>query len=419
MIGGAAAEKKLYEAASKGDLEAFREVIQEDAYLIEKATFACSRNILHVATMQGQAGIVKEVLRMNPRLARSLDSQNSSPLHISVAEGNFEIMKELLLGAPEMCLSVDCQNMYPIHIAAINGHVQIMKMLLQMNYLPAMERVHRGQTVLHLGVKHCKLEALMVLVEELGELVDAKDENGETILHWAVRTKQLEIIHYLVVGNKIEKETKNSLGKTSLKILREMPRDRIYNYLEIERLLLRLSDDTKLELLPRMSESTMVVVVLIATMAFQAAVSPPGGVWQDDSSTHKAGEAVMASTHPTLYKHFVRANTTAFVTSLITITLLSTGLTSAHLRLLSFAMYGMWMSLTSIAVSYGASVVVITPNTETLSFGLVIGAIAASSLTIFLLLFVWVLTHKKYSSWMKKVLSPDNPLVLAISRFTR
>lgn len=46
----------------------------------------------------------------------------------------------------------------------------------------------------------------------------------------------------------------------------------------------------------------LVVTSLIATMAFQAALTPPGGLWQDnkpqkyedDRDWHHAGEAVMA-----------------------------------------------------------------------------------------------------------------------------
>lgn len=84
---------------------------------------------------------------------------------------------------------------------------------------------------------------------------------------------------------------------------------------------------------------------------------PPGGVWKDDSSTHRAGAAIMAYTHPEVYKQFVRANTIAFVSSLISIFLFTTGLSSIT--------HTMWVSLASIAVSFGASVIAITPNTQT------------------------------------------------------
>lgn len=42
----------------------------------------------------------------------------------------------------------------------------------------------------------------------------------------------------------------------------------------------------------------MVVMTLITTMAFQAAINPPGGVWQEDTPSHKVGEAVIACPHP-------------------------------------------------------------------------------------------------------------------------
>lgn len=63
--------------------------------------------------------------------------------------------------------------------------------------------------------------------------------------------------------------------------------------------------------LGRKRSSLMVVASLIATVAFQAAITPPGGVWQDDltndengkpvSTPHKAGTAIMAYNGKVVY----------------------------------------------------------------------------------------------------------------------
>ncbi|XP_057776299.1 ankyrin repeat-containing protein NPR4-like isoform X2 [Salvia miltiorrhiza] len=258
---GETVEKKLYNAASEGDLTTLQTLLQEDPYLVHEAPFAYSRNLLHVAAMHGQAAIVEEVLKMNPRLATSLDSKNLSPLHIAAAEGSLEIVKKLLSLAPEACWWRDCHDMNPIHIAAMNGHVEILEELLKESHLPAMERLHRGQTVFHLCVKHGQLTTLMVLVDKLGELVRAKDDDGETLLHLAVRSNQLAT------------QTPNSRGKTELKILLESPPD-TSNYSEMHKILKKLQDRSKWEPV-KLTDTAMVVVVLIASMAFQVAISPP------------------------------------------------------------------------------------------------------------------------------------------------
>ncbi|XP_047961383.1 ankyrin repeat-containing protein NPR4-like [Salvia hispanica] len=124
-----------------------------------------------------------------------------------------------------MCWWRDEQGLNPVQVAAKKGHVEILEELLEEDLLSVMERVHRGQTVLHLCMKHRQLRALEFLADKLRDLVYAKDDDGETLLHWAVRTQQVE--------------------------------SKIYRYLSKKR------------------EQTMVVMTLITTMAFQAAVSPP------------------------------------------------------------------------------------------------------------------------------------------------
>ena len=88
-----ALEKKLYDAASKGDVTTLVQLVEEDPYLVHGVSFPCSRNLLRIAAMLGQTAVVEEVLKLNPRLARISDSQKSSPLHIAVEEGHVEIQK--------------------------------------------------------------------------------------------------------------------------------------------------------------------------------------------------------------------------------------------------------------------------------------------------------------------------------------
>ncbi|KAG6402629.1 hypothetical protein SASPL_134831 [Salvia splendens] len=140
---------------------------------------------------------------------------------------------------------------------------------------------------------------------------------------------------------------------------------------------------------PDLSDTTMVVVGLIAAMAFQAAISPPGGVWQETEAEHSAGDAVMASTHPKLYKQFVGANTTAFVSSIITIFLITTRQPSGRILFLLISLFAMWVSLASIALSYRASVMVVAPHTETQSLVHTIIIVVVVSLGILGFIFVY------------------------------
>ncbi|XP_057775518.1 ankyrin repeat-containing protein At5g02620-like [Salvia miltiorrhiza] len=260
-MAGESAEKKLYDAATIGDVATFQQLLQENPHLLDVVSFPCLRNVLHIAIKQGQESIMEEVLQINQELARDLDSKNSSSLHLAAAKGNVGIAKRLLAIAPEMCWWRDCHDMNPIHVAAIKGHDEVLKELLQMDLFPAMER-HRGQTVLHLCVKHRQLTTLKVLAEKLGDLVNAKDDDGETLLHLAVRSNQDQVVRYLVESNKMKKLSMNSMGKTALDILNESFRDTA-TYSEIKEFLRSLSDQSMLEVFPKLTDVTMVVVVLI------------------------------------------------------------------------------------------------------------------------------------------------------------
>lgn len=137
-------------------------------------------------------------------------------------------------------------------------------------------------------------------------------------------------------------------------------------------------------------------------MAFQAAVSPPGGVWQEDTPLHRAGESVMAFNHPTTYRYFMRSNTVGFVTSLTTILLLISGLPYKYKFFMWTLTVIMWMSVTAVGVTYTASLMVVTPKNQqrTLSHVVELGIIVWSG--VMGILFV-VNTFRLFRLWWKNI----------------
>ena len=122
----------------------------------------------------------------------------------------------------------------------------------------------------------------------------------------------------------------------------------------------------------RKRNTLMLVASLLVTMAFQAGVNPPAGVWQDtspsdsstasDDSNHYAGFSIMADNYPELYISFIIYNTVGFLASLSIILLLISGLPLRRRFFMWVLMVIMWVAITAMALTYLASVSVLTPK---------------------------------------------------------
>ena len=124
--------------------------------------------------------------------------------------------------------------------------------------------------------------------------------------------------------------------------------------------------------LGRKRSSLMVVASLIATVAFQAGLTPPGGVWQDDyvidedgnavADPHSVGHAVMAYKQPKEYGIFMICNTVAFLSSLSIILILVSGLPLTKRRWMWVQMVIMWIAITALEATYFITLTGMSPD---------------------------------------------------------
>ncbi|XP_057503272.1 ankyrin repeat-containing protein BDA1-like [Actinidia eriantha] len=402
-------KKKLHEAAMKGSIPSLIQILHEDPLIFRHTPPSSAYSPLHVAALLGYLDFSRELLRRNPELAGSPCPGGSTPLHLASAKGYVEIVKELTLVNPDLCLALDLDGRSPIHLAAIKGRVGVLTELVRVRPEATRVLTRGGESCLHLCVKYNRLEALKAVVGSLikeDKFVNCKDGDGNTVLHLAVAKKQLEIIKFLLATTAIEVNTRNVHGLTALDVLSISPRD--LRDMEIKECLQGCGTMTRFNSKPsnivnaeieevpsisrrkdlqsgnsikqqpekhkhtdwlgRKRSALMVVASLIATVAFQAAISPPGGVWQNDfngdssQDSHEAGKSVMARNIPTGYGQFMIFDTIAFLASLSIILLQISGLPIKRRRWMWSQMVTMWIAITALTITYFIALIHMTPK---------------------------------------------------------
>ncbi|CAL4990096.1 unnamed protein product [Urochloa decumbens] len=84
----------------------------------------------------------------------------------------------------------------------------------------------------------------------------------------------------------------------------------------------RSDEGKKYDNLEKTRECIQLLATLAVTIAYQAGVDPPGGVWSESGPGHSVGDPILLTTHPGRFKVFFYFNSAAFVASLVIMVML-------------------------------------------------------------------------------------------------
>ncbi|KAM1749554.1 hypothetical protein ACFX12_010400 [Malus domestica] len=421
-------EDEVYKASRTGSVESLNRLIEKDPDILLRISLQTGKTgtPLHVSALHGHAEFTKVLCTINPKLVEWVDADGRTPLHLASAQGHKETVEVLLSMDAGVCLRCDEKGRIPLHYAAMRGKFEVVQKLIDKKpYSIYVKLENRSkETVLHLCIIHNQLECLKLLVErdnKNGEFLNSRAgcDGGVTILHLALMLRQIKTIRYLVSVEAIRAEATgvNGMSLSMLNILEysSVAREDFSRSLEIQQILMDAglirrqnneNDNPNSAVVspnPRVQQEEaaapsekrskparrcwtkfmkwlrypsnwvvetrgmlMVVATMISTMTFQAAVNPPGGVWQNNetnSTIDRVGTAVLNyGAYASDFDDFIKKNTISFLASMSVTLLLVSGF-PLHNRFCTWLLsMSMGVTLTSLAFTYLNALSMIVPD---------------------------------------------------------
>ncbi|KAL1544177.1 ankyrin repeat-containing protein-like protein [Salvia divinorum] len=437
-----AGETPLFVAAEYGYLEVVREMISHyslaDAGIKAKNGF----DALHIAAKQGDLEVVKVLMESYPELSMTVDSSNTTALHTSATQGHMEIVEYLLGWESNLATIAKSNGKTALHSAARNGHLGVVDVLLEKEPRITIRTDNKGQTALHMGVKGHNIHVVDKLITADPSTINMLDTKGNTALHIATRKGRVQIVKMLLdrketdtklvnKSNETAMDTAEKLGQSeaaailqeygvvSARTIKPEPARRarelkqtvsdikheVHDQLEhtrqtrrrVQGIAKRL-DKMHAEGLNNAINSTTVVAVLIATVAFAAIFTVPGQYVDDPRELGPGvslGEANVAPQLPFLI-FFLFDSFALFISLAVVVVQTSVVVIECKAKKQMMAIINklMWLACVLISVAYLAlAFIVVGRQQRWLAIGVAVIGTTILATTLGIMCY-WVVVHR-------------------------
>jgi ankyrin repeat protein len=159
---------------------------------------------IHTAAQRGDLAMVKALLKADPGLVASTDTNGWTPLHTAAMAGQTNVAAFLLDNQADVNAR-DKINDTPLHLAAVMSQRTIARRTTQAG----------TSSPPHVGSRPGQTEMVKLLLDHKAE-VDAKTQTGQTPLHSAAKNGHKDVVE-LLLANQADVNTKDTgFGNTPL-----------------------------------------------------------------------------------------------------------------------------------------------------------------------------------------------------------
>ncbi|KAM3691765.1 hypothetical protein ACB098_08G036900 [Castanea mollissima] len=446
-----AGETALYVAAEYGYVDLVREMIKyydlADAGIKARNGF----DAFHIAAKQGDLEILKVLMEVHPELSMTVDGSNTTALHTAATQGHIEIVNFLLEAGSSLATIARSNQKTALHSAARNGHLEVVKALLEKEPGITKRTDKKGQTPLHMAVKGQSSEVVGELIKADPLSVNIVDNKGNTALHIATRKGRAQIVKMLLEHNETDTKAVNRTGETATDTAEKTGQADVAALLQdygvqsaknlrpqapsTARELKQTVSDIKHEVHDQLDQtrqtrkrvrgiaqrinkmhteglnnainSTTVVAVLIATVAFAAIFTVPGQYVDDPKNIPPGvslGEANIAPQVPFII--FIIFDSIALFISLAVVVVQTSVVvieSKAKKQMMAVINKLMWLACALVSVAFLAlSFVVVGESERWLAIGVTIIGTTIMATTLGTMCY-WVIRHRIEASNMRNI----------------
>ncbi|KAK9179763.1 hypothetical protein WN943_028968 [Citrus x changshan-huyou] len=223
-------DRKLYEAAAKGDIEPFREIARDELESI--VTDVMKNTVLHVnimrshLTLQTEEGeissesteFVEQILDLCPSLLFQANAKGDSPLHLAAKKGHTAIVEFLIVFANRQPIDLERgvesaarqilkmtneEQNTPLHEAVRLRSVDVVKILIKADPHVSYSANRNSETLLYMAVANGSAEIVAEILQNCPQsaarqMLEKTNEEQNTPLHEAVRLRRVDVVKILI-----------------------------------------------------------------------------------------------------------------------------------------------------------------------------------------------------------------------------